>query len=79
MFSISRISVRIKTYCRENLGFPFVAGFEVLLVICASLLFQGNSGLANEIALYAYYSLIVGVFLQFLSFLTQKKRTKKTD
>jgi hypothetical protein len=70
-----RIKVKASTaaYFRENLGAPFIFGFMALLMICAGLLIQGNSGLANELAVYAYYLLLVGVFLQLASFLRHGK------
>jgi len=57
----------------ENLGAPFVIGFQILLLTCAGLVIQGNSSLANEVAIYAYYSLVIGVFLQLISFLRHGK------
>ena len=53
---------------KENLGAPFVVGFQVLLLVCAGLLVQGDSGLANEVAVYAYCLLVAGVVLQLISF-----------
>ena len=70
-----KINVRGRTlrlslnYLRENWGAPFVVGFQVLLLSCAGLLIQGNSGLADEVAVYAYYLLVVGVVLQLVSYL----------
>lgn len=59
----------ILRYFRQNLGAPFVIIFQLLLLACAALLIRGNSTLANEVAIYAYYSLVLGVLLQFVSFL----------
>jgi len=55
-------------YFRENWGFPFVAGFQLLLMVCAGLLIQGNSGLANKVAVYAFFLLVMGVVLQLASY-----------
>ena len=63
---------RLKGYLRENFGAPFVVGFMLLLLICAGLLVEGNSNLAEGIAIYAYYLLIIGVILQLISFLRHK-------
>lgn len=65
--------LRVKRYFMENLGAPFVIGFQILLLTCAGLVIQGNSSLANEVAIYAYYSLVIGVFLQLISFLRHGK------
>jgi hypothetical protein len=71
-----RIKVKAGTgkYFRENLGAPFIIGFMALLIICAGLLVQGNSSLANDAAVYAYYLLIIGVFLQLASSLKYRER-----
>ena len=61
MSSIRRSLPRIKRYFRRNPGAPFVVGFQVLLLVCAGLLVLGNSSLANEVAVYAYYLLVAGV------------------
>ena len=73
MFSVKRFLPRAKKYLKANLGASFIIGFQILLIICASLLFQGNSALANEVAVYAYYLLVVGVVLHFVSFLRYGK------
>lgn len=69
MFLMKQFLPRVKRYFKENPGAPFIIGFQILLIICASLMFQGNSVSANEVAAYAYYLLVVGVVLQFLFFL----------
>jgi len=56
-------------YFRRNWGAVFIVGFQLLLVVCAVLLVQGHEYAANELAVYAFYSLVLGVFLQFASFL----------
>ena len=74
-----KIRIREKTlhvnlgYFRENWGAPFIIGFQVLLLACAGLLVQGSSGLANDVAVYAYYLLVIGVILQLVSFLKNRK------
>jgi len=68
-----RIKARWLRYFRENAGVPFVVGFIGLLLTCAGLLVQGNSNLANEVATYAYYSLVIGVVLQLVCFIKYKK------
>jgi hypothetical protein len=75
-----KLKIKIKastaTYFRENLGAPFIIGFMALLIICAGLLTQGNSSLANDAAVYAYYLLVIGVVLQLASFLKYGKSEK---
>ncbi len=60
---------RIVRYLRKNLGSPFIIVFQMLLLYCAFLLVRGNSNLANDVVVYAYYSLMIGVVLQLVSFL----------
>jgi len=54
-------------YFRENPGAVFIIGFQVLLVSAAVFLIVGDSVLANEVAVYSYYSLVIGVVLQVAS------------
>jgi len=70
-----KIKVKASTakYFRENLGAPFIIGFMALLIVCAGLLIQGNSSLANDVAVYAYYFLVIGVVLQLASYLKYGK------
>lgn len=63
---------KIRKYLTKNPGAVFIAGFQTLLLLCAAFLIQGNSGLANDVALYAYCLLIVGVILQTISFIKDK-------
>lgn len=70
---------KLKGYCKENLGAPFILGFQILLVICAYLLVLEASMVANEVAIYAYYLLIVGVILQLFSFIRSKKEKSVSE
>jgi hypothetical protein len=54
-------------------------GFQTLLLFCAVLLIQGNTVLANEVAIYAYYLLVMGVVLQLVSFLKYKGEERMRD
>lgn len=60
---------KLKGYFGENWGAPFIVGFMLLLMVCAGLLTSGESALADEVAVYAYYLLVVGVIFQLVSFL----------
>ncbi len=65
---------RLKRYIRENWGAPFVVAFILLIAICAGLMICGRQPLADDIAAYAYYALVVGVALQFVFFLKKSER-----
>ena len=69
MFSIKQYLPRIKNYFRRNPGALFIVGFQVLLLVCAGLLFSGYSSWAEGVAVVAYFSLVIGVVLQLISFL----------
>ncbi|MFQ6127107.1 MAG: hypothetical protein ACE5R6_21230 [Candidatus Heimdallarchaeota archaeon] len=76
MFKIT-VRIPVRRLKKKNLGAPFVIGFQMLLLVCAGLLTQGDSGLANEIAVYAYYLLVVGVVLQLVSFVGQEENDEE--
>ncbi|MGD0996355.1 MAG: hypothetical protein ABR909_12635 [Candidatus Bathyarchaeia archaeon] len=71
------IMLKVKGYVKENWGSPFIVGFMLLLVVAAVSLSAGLSSLADTVAVYAFYALVAGVFLQFASFL--KYRGKSDD
>jgi hypothetical protein len=77
MFSIKRYLPRIKAYLKDNHGASFVIGFQILLLVCAGLLILGNSVLANELAVIAYFSLVIGVVLQLVSSLRHGERDQE--
>jgi hypothetical protein len=55
----------------ENWGVPFVVAFMILLAIAAACLAMNIEVLANDIAVYAYYCLVAGVFLQLVSYVKE--------
>jgi len=67
LFGLNMDFQRIKRYIKGNLGAPFIIGFQLLLLVCAGLLIQGNSVMAGEVAIYAYCILVAGVVLQLIS------------
>jgi hypothetical protein len=71
--------LKVKGYVKENWGAPFIIGFMLLLIVAAVSLSMGLSSLANGVAVYAYYALVVGVVLQLASFLKYRKRDGEND
>jgi heme/copper-type cytochrome/quinol oxidase subunit 4 len=65
---------RVKGYVKENWGAPFVVGFMALLMVAAVSLMMDYIVLANEVAVYAYYALVIGVVLQLACFMKYRKR-----
>jgi hypothetical protein len=72
-----RIQVKVKGYLNENWGYPFIAGFMVLLCCAAIFLAAGWTSLADATAICAYFALATGVFLQFTCL--SKNRRKKEE
>ena len=64
--------VKIKRYFVRNPGALFIIGFDGLILTCAFLLIQENP-LVDDVAVFAYCFLVVGVVLQAVAFLRNKK------
>ena len=55
-------------YLIENWGSPFIVVFIALLISAATYLSINNEAIANYLAVYAYYFLVIGVVLQIASY-----------
>jgi heme/copper-type cytochrome/quinol oxidase subunit 4 len=77
--SPKKILAKIKGYVMENWGAPYILGFMLLLMVAAALLAIGSGFLANEVAVYSYYALVVGVVLQLVCFLKYGERSGNKD
>lgn len=78
MLPVNQWIFRIKTYCWRNPGAPFIIGFQVSLVVCAGLLINGSSVLAEGVATVAYFFLVFGVLFQLISYLVQQRKIRST-
>ena len=65
----SKLSERLRGYLKENWGAPFIIAFMAMLLTAAGYLTVGLENIANDIAMYAYYSLVIGVVLQLICYL----------
>jgi len=65
--------VRVKRFFRENPGALFIVGFQVLLAACAVLLAVGSAGLAEGLAVVAYFMLVAGVVTQLVCFVRESR------
>jgi hypothetical protein len=74
-----KITVKLKGYVKENWGSPFIVGFMLLLVSAAVSLSEGLSSLADGIAVYAFYALIVGVILQLVCFVKYREKVSEVE
>ena len=63
---------KIERYFIKKPRALFIIVFDVLIVTCAFLLIQGNP-LVNDVAVFAYWSLVIGVVLQAVAFLKNKR------
>jgi hypothetical protein len=76
-YNLRKIQVLTHSYFRANWEFPFIAGFLLFLFSSAILLAAEKAYLAEQIANFAYFSLIAGVVLQLICF--SKNRMKNGD
>jgi len=67
----------LKEYFRENWGAPFIIVFMVLLVVAAVFLGLGFEFLAERLAEFAYYFLVVGVVLQLVVVIKEERSEDK--
>ena len=72
----NKIMLKVKGYVKENWGSPFIVGFMLLLIAAAVSLSAGLSSLADNVAIYAYFALVAGAFLQLASFLKYRGKSK---
>jgi len=61
------------TYLLENWGAPFIIAFMILLMTAAIYLAIRNEAMANLLAEYAYYALVIGVILQLASYIKYER------
>jgi hypothetical protein len=72
---LTMIMLKVKGYVKENWGSPFIGGFMLFLFVTAVCLSAGFASLADTLAVYAFYALVIGVFLQLASFLKYRGKT----
>ena len=53
--------------------------FQVLLLSAAALLASGNASGANEVAAYAFYALVVGIAIQAITIVRERKKRSQPD
>ena len=62
--NFKQIVIQTKRSVRGNWGFPFIAGFILLLIVSAIQLAGRWVSVAEPIATCAYFTLVIGVVLQ---------------
>ena len=74
-----KVPPKIKRYFKENPGATFIVGFQALLLVCAGLLIQGSSLLAEGVAIVAYFLLVIGIVRQLIFFVRHAKEQESKD
>jgi hypothetical protein len=69
----------LKKYFSANPGALFIVAFQILLVSAAILLVGGNSGRANEVSVYAFYALAIGVAIQVGVVVREERKRTRTS
>jgi len=64
-----KIFTSLKGYSKENWGAPFIALFILLLIVMTIVFSLGLISLADNIAVFDFYVLIIGVVLQIICFI----------
>ena len=70
---IKKIIIIIKQFIAKNLEASFIIGFQILILLCSSLLIIGNTAMADDIAICACFSLVIGIILQAIRCISVKK------
>jgi amino acid transporter len=78
MVRTKRLRIPLR-YLEENWGAPFIALFILLLIVTAVFFLMDLVLIADSVAIFAYYVLIVGVVLQLICFIKYHKRRNETS
>jgi hypothetical protein len=65
---------QLKNYFKANPGTPFILAFMILLLSAAALLATGRPNDANNIADYAFYSLVLGIAIQIVATIRESRK-----
>ena len=63
---------KLMTFFRKDLARIFILGFMILLISCAFLLIFKAEETAEEVANVAYFLLVIGVGMKFVSIVRRK-------
>jgi len=64
---------KLRQYLKTNPGSGFVLAFMFLLVICVFLLIFKWEKMAEQIVIWAYLFLVMGIVLKLIRFLKERK------
>jgi large-conductance mechanosensitive channel len=74
-----RLLQRYFTYCRQAPFTPFIIAFMVLLILATSALSLQTIAVADSIAIYAYYFLVIGIGVQLIDYIRSIRTKEKID
>jgi hypothetical protein len=66
--------LKIKQHCKENWGLPFIGAFIFLLSVAAVTVALGWTAVAEAVGNVAYFTLLLGVVLQFVQWVNGKRK-----
>ena len=65
---------QLKDYFKANPGTPFILAFMILLLSAAALLAIGRPKDADNVANYAFYSLVLGIAIQVIVTIRESRK-----
>jgi len=65
---------QLKNYFKANPGTPFILAFMILLLSAAALLTTGKPNEADNVANYAFYSLVLGIAIQVIVTIRESRK-----
>ena len=65
---------QLKNYFKANPGTPFILAFMTLLLSAAALLAIGRPSDADNVANYAFYSLVLGISIQVIVTIRESRK-----
>jgi hypothetical protein len=65
---------QLKDYFKANPGTPFILGFMILLLSAAALLAISRPNDADNVANYAFYSLVLGIAIQVIVTIRESRK-----
>ena len=65
---------QLKDYFKTNPGTPFILLFMILLLSAATLLVIGQPNDADNVANYAFYSLVLGIAIQVIVTIRESRK-----
>ena len=74
--NLNQTAKKISQHVRKNPATAFILAFQVLLLVAAVELIDGNIGGANAVGVYAFVALVIGVAFHAISVIKGSKEGK---